>query len=227
MFGQKVSCGCPPSGTVWAPQEEIHLQGQDCAGNLADFVGKPTQIVQTVPKPGAVQDVRLCGTVACQQLLVAVVPIWVDFGESGIQEGSRYWYQDSCTLAITSINRTSFNEATGYSDYPLGEIYTIANHVQWYYVKPVSNINTPYRATKLAHIQVDADVSVFDIFGHELVYELYIEPLVGSVCSVEINAGSMPLTIGTVYKFTDIDANSVFITDSGAPANYNVWCVAG
>jgi hypothetical protein len=218
---------CPPSGTKWNPQEEIHIQGKDCEGNLTDFVGKPAQIVQTVPKPGAVQDVRICGNVQCQQLLVAVVPIWVNFGELGIQEGSRYWYQDSCTLAVTNINRTSFNKDTGYSDYPLGEIYIIADNLQWYYSKPIYYNSSQYRDTRVAHIKVNTKFSLFDIFGPKLVYELYIEPLPGSICSVEINSVTIPLTVGTVYKFTDIDAYYVFVKDVGDPANYNIWCVVG
>jgi hypothetical protein len=51
---------CPPSGTKWNPQEEIHIQGKDCQGNLTDFVGKPNEIMKTVPAIGSVQDVRIC-----------------------------------------------------------------------------------------------------------------------------------------------------------------------
>lgn len=86
---------CPPSGTQWAPQEAIHLQGTDCAGNLTDFVGKPTQLVNTVPVPGSVQLVKLCPSSAqSSDLSVTAHPI--------IWDGDGYWESGYAVITPTA-----------------------------------------------------------------------------------------------------------------------------
>lgn len=207
------TCGTNP--TTWAPQTELHLQGIDCGGNLADFVGKPGQIIQTVPKPGAVQAVKLCDAAGlpittCLETLIAITKIWID--NDGIEEAIQYVYQDSC---VGTITRKIYNK--------YGRLIAGTEASQLLYIQPIEIkygaviIGIHYTTNSLLNL-----ASYLGVFAE--VASVKIEALsFGLEMSTDSGNSWVPLTTAKQYEFNNVNCNYIHLRNLQTNPSFTVF----
>lgn len=108
------------------------MQNKNCGGNLTDFVGKPSQIVHTVPKPGAVQDVGLCDPIVVNVAAPEGGGYTDEFGEAQLEK-----------LLLITLQLTDITQHITYTNSYVSEVNNNLN--------ALANLLTPMVAQLVGH----------------------------------------------------------------------------